>query len=673
MDSVTNFYSNPLQIVFLWHPDDGEKVSPIIEYVRKMFSPDPAYPFSHSIHLPIRFCTSLNAHIPAFCPEIEHAQQTLVFAFIGDSIIASETDSDDKNWYNFIKSNLIRKNSIKFIGIALSESAYKLDDVNNFIRMNDYQGDSDVLRIRLFIAIAHQVYRYGLENKPLKIFLSHTKADRLGVTLAKKIKRYVDEHSDMLNFYDVTSIEPGARFWSRIEEAIPDSTFLAIRTDHYAASYWCQKEILEAKKQLRPILEVDALNSMEDRSFPFLQNTPVLRISPSFENGESKIDEYTLLKILAAGLTETIRYHLFLHQYPSANHDIILARPPELYDINRIRSNGVESVLYPYPDLYPDELEIVEQNGLQLSTPYTRDLRNLLEKKIGISISDYPKESMLDAGIDERIQELLMSEMAGFLLGHKATLIYGGDLRDNGFTKYLQNEAKILQDRFRTNEMFCRNYFAWPIYLSTNQSTKSWRASCVGVLDIRNVEPPMDLQEQAESYSDFFRPDTPERAYLWARSLTYMREKMISECDIRITAGGKWTGYAGVMPGILEEVLIAIRMKKPLYLLGGFGGITKKICQAIESGRDDKIRFPEELTFSWQKNHIAGYELLQNKYNDAGKYFAPYESFRKILTFDSLNNGLTEKENIQLFHAISFDESINLILKGIRRLHTIDL
>ena len=78
---------------------------------------------------------------------------------------------------------------MKFIGIALSESAYKLDNVNNFIRMNDYQGDSDVLRIRLFIAIAHQVYRYGLENKPLKIFLSHTKVDRLGVTLAKKINR----------------------------------------------------------------------------------------------------------------------------------------------------------------------------------------------------------------------------------------------------------------------------------------------------------------------------------------------------------------------------------------------------------------------------------------------------------------------------------------------------
>lgn len=80
MDSVANFDSNPLQIVFLWHPDDEENVSPIVEYARKMFSPDPAYPFSHSIHLPIRFCTSLTAHIPAFRPEIEHTEQTLVFA-----------------------------------------------------------------------------------------------------------------------------------------------------------------------------------------------------------------------------------------------------------------------------------------------------------------------------------------------------------------------------------------------------------------------------------------------------------------------------------------------------------------------------------------------------------------------------------------------------------------
>lgn len=676
MDSVTNFDSNPLQIIFLWHPDDKETVNPIIEFARKMLSPDSDYPFSHSIHLPIRLCTSLTAHVPAFCPEIEHAQQTLVFAFVGDSIIASKTYSDvDRNWYDFIKVNFLERNdtsqghSVKFIGIALSSSAYKLDDDNNFIRVNDYGGNSDVLKMQLFIAIAHQIYRYGLENKSLKIFLSHAKADRFGVELAKKIKRYVDGHSDMLNFYDVTSIEPGANFWHRIQGGLEDSTFLAIRTDHYAASYWCQKEILEAKKKLRPMLEVDALDSMEDRSFPFLQNIPVLRIPVAFEKAEAKIDEYTLLKILAACLMETIRYYLFLHQHSSSNRDITLARPPELYDIDQIDSKVVEAVLYPYPDLYPDEFNILTRQDVKLSTPYTKNDAYLSGKRVGISISDYPKEGMLSSGIDEKIQELLMSEMAGFFLGHKATLIYGGDLRDNGFTRYLQNEAKILQDRFKTTEIFCRNYFAWPIYLTKNESTASWRASCVGVLDIQDVEPPTDLQEQARCYSDFFKPDTSECAYLWARSLTHMREIMISECDVRITACGKWIRYAGIMPGILEEVLIAIKKEKPLYLLGGFGGITKKICQAIESSADDKICFPKELTFSWQKDHMAGYESLKNEYDKNGKPFAPYGSLKDMLTFDSLNNGLNKEENIRLFHAISFAEAIELILRGIRKIH----
>ena len=121
-------------------------------------------------------------------------------------------------------------------------------------------------------------------------------------------------------------------------------------------------------------------------------------------------------------------------------------------------------VLYPYPDLYSDEYAILKKQDIKLSTPYTRELAYLQRMKIGISISDFPKESMLSYGIDQNVQELLMSEMAGFFLGHKATLIYGGDLRDNGFTKYLQNEVKILQDRFKTDEMFCRNYFAFILH-----------------------------------------------------------------------------------------------------------------------------------------------------------------------------------------------------------------
>lgn len=95
MGEPTKYKINPLQIVFLWHPDDAKKVNPVIDYVRRMLSPDANHPFTHSIHLPIRLCTSLTEHIPAFRPDIRHAQQTLVFAFVSDSIIASSTYGKD--------------------------------------------------------------------------------------------------------------------------------------------------------------------------------------------------------------------------------------------------------------------------------------------------------------------------------------------------------------------------------------------------------------------------------------------------------------------------------------------------------------------------------------------------------------------------------------------------
>lgn len=81
MDSVTNFDSNPLQIIFLWHPDDKETVNPIIEFARKMLSPDSDYPFSHSIHLPIRLCTSLTAHVPAFLSRNRACAANVSFCF----------------------------------------------------------------------------------------------------------------------------------------------------------------------------------------------------------------------------------------------------------------------------------------------------------------------------------------------------------------------------------------------------------------------------------------------------------------------------------------------------------------------------------------------------------------------------------------------------------------
>ena len=115
------------------------------------------------------------------------------------------------------------------------------------------------------------------------------------------------------------------------------------------------------------------------------------------------------------------------------------------------------------------------------------------------------------------------------------------------------------------------------------------------------------------------------------------------------------------MPGILEEIKIAIDYKKPLFLIGGLGGITGKVCKFIMTGE-----ISEELTQCWQ---IANNE----KYNDLVREYESHKtaidySWIERISIDSLNNGLTMEENLKLFTTPFTDEIIYLISKGIRNM-----
>src|SRR5207247_1977966 len=88
----------------------------------------------------------------------------------------------------------------------------------------------------------------------------------------------------------------------------------------------------------------------------------------------------------------------------------------------------------------------------------------------------------------------------------------------------------------------------------------------------------------------FTTPDDPLGRYAWARSLTVMREEMNKKTSARVILGGQVTGFKGKYPGLLEEALFALRSGKPVYLVGGFGGCTRAIVDALKGG------VPEVLT-----------------------------------------------------------------------------
>src|SRR5690606_12847315 len=63
-----------------------------------------------------------------------------------------------------------------------------------------------------------------------------------------------------------------------------------------------------------------------------------------------------------------------------------------------------------------------------------------------------------------------------------------------------------------------------------------------------------------------------ERCYLRARGLTHLRRRLTATTNARLCIGGKLGGSQGRYPGIVEEALLAIEAKQPLYVSGLFGG-----------------------------------------------------------------------------------------------------
>jgi hypothetical protein len=78
-------------------------------------------------------------------------------------------------------------------------------------------------------------------------------------------------------------------------------------------------------------------------------------------------------------------------------------------------------------------------------------------------------------------------------------------------------------------------------------------------------------------------PRPVDDADLRKRALTGMRRYMGAKTNGRVLLGGKRHGFQGEIPGLMEEALISLDNAQPLYLAGGFGGVTADIAQGSGS------------------------------------------------------------------------------------------
>lgn len=204
---------------------------------------------------------------------------------------------------------------------------------------------------------------------------------------------------------------------------------------------------------------------------------------------------------------------------------------------------------------------------------------------VAVSISE--SEDLGRLGLEpDHVREVL-ERMTQQVLALGATLAYGGDLRQGGFTWDLVNYANRYNVKGETSIV---HYFAWPFYEEcTSEEIRDFRELLQGfgrqvLLGPRGEElSPKDLSKRRWKRT----------ARLHAQALSAMRKRMNDDCQVRVVLGGRRTGYLGVMPGVAEEAFLAWDAFKPLLVLGGFGGVASDIAGSLGLIEDEWV-LPEE-------------------------------------------------------------------------------
>ena len=262
----------------------------------------------------------------------------------------------------------------------------------------------------------------------------------------------------------------------------------------------------------------------------------------------------------------------------------------------------------------------------------------ILERQtIAISVSESPDMPAL--GLSDGHLRDAMTEIARHLLALGSRLVYGGDLRQFGFSELLfELVARHSRDANEDDEQAgITNFLAWPVHIL--QSAVDIEKA---VADLEGTAQLICLTLHGARISMAERLELPQLQPTeaeWSDGLTAMRSVMVAETNARIVLGGRVDKYKGVMPGIAEEALLSLRAKQPLFLVGGFGGCTRDIIEELGlvepwgSGR-----------MAWPSKHEFG-----------------------AFSASDLNNGLTPEENAVLGHTPHIDQAVTLILRGLRK------
>jgi hypothetical protein len=319
-------------------------------------------------------------------------------------------------------------------------------------------------------------------------------------------------------------------------------------------------------------------------------------------------------------------------------------------------------------------LSLIEWRALRAAKALTdrwdtsRDPRPNPFRKLRIGISVSAAETWAELGLIGQHQEELTRSIALEIILLGAKVIWGGDLRPEGFGSQLQRIVRTYQHPLHSTQDHVGLFVPFspdPKKLLTVEDLQSRRMFA----DVHVLENPLgSLLDR-----DLSVASAQARAVaLAAVAFSMMRVELAAECDARIVVGGNLHSFMGLYPGIAEEAFEAVRKNKPLYVLAGFGGAAQAVYRAIRrspAGCAKLIDVSHKVGAAKDPLNRREHEHLIAAINRPKLKFDPESMVREFwrlgLAGLAERNGLSREENERLAESQNVHEILELLVKGL--------
>ena len=640
----------PFHILTYWHADDQAEIEPLATQVVRQMMRNTADPTQNTPGIPV-FAYTGKVPEEHWKARIGEAEAGIAFVFFHDSLVI------DSQWHDFMRYLAALQQEVpgyRWVPLAISKNTINHPVVqatsHHVERLYASPfGVEEALRLAVALEVGKSLYPNNPKaTKALEIFISLSHNDDQGDVIASAIAHFLPTQAEIASFYDVADTRPGESFADRILTSQKQAFILVLRTDSYGSREFCRREVLQAKEHSRPVVVLNALHKGETRAFPYMGNVVQIHYHPAAALRDEELHHITIQVLM-----EAVR-HAYQQQWLDYWHRtlaysqevVVLPSPPELLGLAQNSYGGPEAtLLYPEPPLGEQEMKLLttQAGNRKLVTPSQLNLPQsaksfLRGKKIALTVSE-PTGAYPPGMYWQHVYDALM-ELARHLLLQGATLIYGGYLgyqkeKDVNVMQLLLDLVKSYQPHFpQPHQAPLSNWL--PAYIPANKELQAANLPWV------NFSP-----QPYPAWAAVLPEDNPLNK---VGALFEMRRNLAREADIQIVLGGKPEGFEGVYPGVLEEVWRFAQAGKPIYLLGGYGGVTQAIVKALSGGSPPFTVKTE----------------VQAQARQEGEDLPEVSSMvQEIQANPNLHQGLSPEEAKTLMVSESLPEIMRLLLKGL--------